>query len=326
MKLTPERPTSRPARGVSSDGHSDSQSDRQSNKKAVNLPPEILKKVKLLEMNTRKIVNSVFAGQYHSAFKGQGMTFAEFREYVPGDDVRAISWPVTARTGKTFIKKFDEERELTLMLVVDVSGSLNFGSGSYFKGEIVTYLAAILGFAAVRNNDHVGLLLLSDQVEHYVPPRKGRGHVQRILRDLFYFKPKSGRTKLSVGMDYLRGILKKRASVFVFSDFQDASYAMALKAMSKKHDVVAVVVEDPNELKLPDLGLVDLTDAETGEVVTVDTSSSSFRKAFTDQAKARTQMRERELRQSSVDRVDVVSGENFVDPLIAYFRKKNSRR
>ena len=292
----------------------------------MSLPPEILKKVKLLEINTRKLVNSLFAGQYHSAFKGQGMTFAEFREYVAGDDVRTISWPVTARTGKTFIKKFDEERELTLMLVVDVSGSLSFGSGSYFKGEIVTYLAALLGFAAAKNNDHVGLLLFSDQVEHYVPPKKGRGHVQRILRDLFYVKPQSQGTKLAAAMDHLRGLLKKRATVFIFSDFQDDSFARSLKTMSKKHDVVAVIVQDPKELELPAVGLVDLMDAESGEMLTVDTSSLAFRRAYGEMVRETRAKRERELRQSGVDRVEVVSGDSFVDPLIAYFRKKNGRR
>lgn len=292
----------------------------------MSLPPEILKKVKLLEISTRKTVNSLFAGQYHSAFKGQGMTFAEFREYVAGDDVRAISWPVTARTGRTFIKKFDEERELTMMLVVDISGSLSFGSGRYFKGEIVTYLAALLGFAAAKNNDHVGLLLFSDQVEHFVPPKKGRGHVQRILRDLFYFKPSSRGTKISAAVEHLRGILKKRATIFFFSDFQDKAYAQALKSMARKHEVVAVVVEDPKELELPNMGLVDLTDAESGETLTVDTASPAFRRAYADMVKEKRVLRERELRQSGVDRVDVVSGANFVDPLAAYFQKKSGRR
>ena len=292
----------------------------------MSLPPEILKKVKLLEINTRKLVNSLFAGQYHSAFKGQGMTFAEFREYVAGDDVRAISWPVTARTGKTFIKKFDEERELTLMLVVDISGSLSFGSGEYFKGEIVTHLSALLGFAAAKNNDHVGLLLFTDQVEHYVPPKKGQGHIQRILRDLYYFKPKSQGTRVSVAMDHLQGLLKKRATVFVFSDFQDAAFAQSLRMMSKKHDLVAVVVQDPTEIELPKMGLVDLQDAETGEVMTVDTFSPAFRRAYKEQMKELRAKRERELRQAGVDRVEVVSSDNFVDPLIAYFRQKNGRR
>jgi uncharacterized protein (DUF58 family) len=290
------------------------------------LPAEILKKVKLLEINTRKIVNSLFAGQYHSAFKGQGMTFAEFREYVPGDDVRAISWPVTARTGRTFIKKFDEERELTLMLVVDISGSLSFGSGEYFKGEIITHLSALLGFAAAKNNDHVGLLLFTDQVEHFVPPKKGRGHIQRILRDLYFHKPKSQGTKVSAAVQHLQGILKKRATVFVFSDFQDAAFAESLKTVSKKHDVIAVVVQDPAEIEIPKVGLVDLVDAESGETLTVDSSSPVFRRAYSAYVKELRDRRERELRQAGVDRVEVVSGADFVDPLVAYFRKKNRRR
>jgi uncharacterized protein (DUF58 family) len=288
------------------------------------LPPEILKKVKLLEIHTRKIVNSLFAGQYHSAFKGQGMTFAEFREYVPGDDVRAISWPLTARTGKTFIKKYDEERELTVMLAVDVSGSLSFGSGDQFKGEIITHLSALLGFAAAKNNDHVGLLLFSDQVEHFVPPKKGRGHIQRILRDLYYFKPKSRSTKISVAADHLLGILKKRATVFFFSDFQDEKYAQSLRTMSKKHEVVACIVQDPSELNLPPMGLVDLHDAETGEIFTVDSSSPLVRRAYKEHMRAIRDLRERELRQAGVDRIEVISGDNFVDPLISYFRKRVS--
>ena len=306
---------------------------------AKGLPAEIIKKVKLLEISTRKMVNSLFAGQYHSAFKGQGMTFAEFREYVPGDDVRSISWPVTARTGKTFIKKFDEEREMILMLAVDISGSLGFGSGEYVKGEVVTHLAALLGFAAAKNNDHVGLLLFTDEVEHYVPPKKGRGHIQRILRDLYYFKPKRTGTKISSAVDHLQGVLKKRATVFFFSDFQETSssaaaagsgrrdsFATSLRLMSKRHDVVAVIVQDPAELVLPKVGLVDLRDAETGATVTVDTSSPIFRKAYADYMKGVTATREQEFRQAGVDRIEVLSGAEFADPLIAYFRKKNSRR
>jgi uncharacterized protein (DUF58 family) len=290
------------------------------------LPTEILKKVKLLEINTRKLMNNLFAGQYHSAFKGQGMTFAEFREYVAGDDVRAISWPLTARTGKTYIKKFDEERELTLMLVVDVSGSLSFGSGEYLKGEVITHLSALLGFAAAKNNDHVGLLLFSDQVEHFVPAKKGRGHIQRILRDLYYFQPKSTGTRVGAAVEHLQGILKKRSIIFVFSDFQDQSFAQSLRTISKKHDVVAVIIQDPSEQALPAMGLVDLHDAETGEVFTVDSSSPSFRKAYAEFIQQQAADREREMRQAGVDRIDVVSGADFVDPLVAYFRKKGSRR
>ncbi|MDX9730141.1 MAG: DUF58 domain-containing protein [Bdellovibrionales bacterium] len=286
------------------------------------LPPEIRKKVRLLEISTRKLVNSLFTGSYHSAFKGQGMTFSEFREYVPGDDVRTISWPLTARTGKVYIKKFDEERELTLMLVVDVSGSLDFGTGNEFKGEVATHLSALLGFAAQKNNDHVGLLLFSDQVEHFVPAKKGRGHVNRILRDLYYQKPLHHATKINSAVQYLQGVLKKRAIVFVFSDFYDDSFAEAMKTMSKKHDVIAVVVDDPAERNLPDVGLVDMRDAETGEVFTVDTGSYAFRKEFEAEMKKRREVRERELRKAGVDRIDVSTNADFVAPLAAYFRRR----
>ena len=291
----------------------------------MNLPSEILKKVKLLEINTRKQVNNQFAGEYHTMFKGQGMTFADFREYVPGDDVRAISWPLTARTGKPYIKKFDEERELTMVLAVDVSGSPDFGTGEFFKGEVMTHIAALLAFSAVKNKDQVGLLLFSDQVEHYVPPGKGRGHVHRILRDLFYFKPKSRRTKLSAGFTYLQGILKKRAAIFVLSDFLDESFETSLRLLGKKHDVTAVVVQDKAELDLPDMGLVELQDSETGEVFTVDTSSISFRRDFLGQVKIKKDQREKMLRASQVDRVNINSGQNYVDPLIQFFKSRHRK-
>lgn len=286
------------------------------------LPPEVLKKVKLLEINTRKLVNNLFAGEYHTAFKGQGMTFADFREYVPGDDVRSISWALTARAGKPFIKTFEEERELTLILAVDVSGSSDFGTGSYFKGEVMTHLAALLAFSAVKNNDQIGLLLFSDQVEHFVSPKKGRGHVHRLLRDLFYYKPKSHRTKLSAGFTYLQGILKKRATIFVFSDFMDEGFDQSLCLLGRKHDVVACVVNDAAEYSLPEMGVIEVQDAESGEVLTVDTSSPGFRKEYEQAVLQRKDQRDRMLRLSQVERVDVKSSEDYVNPLVAFFKKR----
>jgi uncharacterized protein (DUF58 family) len=291
----------------------------------VSLPAEILKKVKLLELSTRKLVNNLFAGEYHSAFKGQGMTFSEFREYAPGDDVRAISWPVTARMGKPFIKKFDEEREMTLMLVVDVSGSGAFGSRSYFKGEVIAHLAALLSFSAAKNNDPVGLILFSDQVEHFVPPKKGRGHVYRILRDLYYFKPRSRGTKISVALDHLLGMLRKRATVFVFSDFLDTGYDRSLRQLGRKHDLIACVVQDPGENEMPSMGLMDFEDAETGESMTIDTSSVAFRRDYAEYMKQVKKQRDELLKKAQVQRVDIVSGENFVDPLIGFFKKRNKK-
>lgn len=288
----------------------------------MSLPPEVLKKVKLLEISTRKLVNNLFAGEYHTAFKGQGMTFADFREYVPGDDVRSISWPLTARTGKPFIKTYEEERELTLILAVDVSGSSDFGTGPYFKGEVMTHMAALIAFAAVKNHDQIGLLLFSDQVEHYVPPKKGRGHVHRLLRDLFYYRPKSHRTKLTSGFSYLQGVLKKRATIFVFSDFMDKGFDQSLRLLGRKHDVIVCVVNDAAEYSLPQLGVIEVQDAESGEVLTVDTSSKSFRAQYEEAVLKEKNERDRLLRLSQVERVDVRSSEDYVNPLIAFFKKR----
>lgn len=290
-----------------------------------NLPPEILKKVKLLEISTRKLVKNLFAGEYKTAFKGQGMTFSEFREYSDGDDVRHISWPLTARAGKPFIKKFEEEREQTLLLMVDVSGSGYFGSKEYFKGEVLTHLAALLSFAAAKSNDPIGLLMFSDQVEHFVPPKKGRGQVYRILRDLYYFRPRSTGTQIKVAIDHVKGVLRRKATIFIFSDFIDKNFEASLRLLGQKHETVAVVVEDPAERQLPRLGLIDLQDPETGEIVTVDTSSPSVRKQFeTEATKLRTE-RDQMLRKAQVQKIEIQTDQDIVDPLIAYFRRRNRR-
>ena len=289
----------------------------------MSIPAEVLKKIKLLEVNTKKLVNSTFAGQYHSRFKGQGMTFSDFREYVPGDDVRSIAWTLTARTGNTYIKKYEEERELVLILAVDVSGSVNFGSENYFKGEVLTHLSALLGFSAAKNNDNVGLLLFSDQVEHYVPPKKGRGHIQRILRDLYYHQPKSKQTNISSVVEYLSGVLKKRGTVFIFSDFMDpAPFATALKRLSRRHDTIAVQITDPVEQKLPSIGMVDFIDPETGHVLTVDTSSPIFKRHYSQGFQAYRDQVGAELKKSRVDLVEVYNGEDFVQPLANYFKRR----
>ncbi len=294
-------------------------------KKHDQLPDEILKKVKLLEINTRKLVNNQFAGEYHTVFKGQGMTFSDFREYVPGDDVRTISWALTARAGKPYIKKFDEERELTVILAVDVSGSSDFGTGEFFKGEVMTHLAALIAFSATKNKDQVGLLLFSDQIEHFVPPAKGRGHVHRMLRDLFYFKPKSRRTKISNAMTYMQGILKKKAAIFVISDFMDEGFDQSLRLLGRKHDVTALVVRDGAEVVLPDLGVIDLQDAETGEIMTVDTSSAVFRREYELELGKKREQRDRLLKQAQVSRVDLDTSKNYVDPLIQFFKGRHRK-
>lgn len=290
----------------------------------MSFPPEILKKVKLIELSTRKLVNNVFTGEYHSAFKGQGMSFAEFREYVPGDDVRDISWGITARTGKTHIKRYDEERELTTILVVDVSGSGDFGSGEFCKGEILVHLAALLGFSANKNNDRVGLLLFSDQVEHFVPPKKGNGNIHRILRDLLYIKPKSKKTNLVPAIEHLQSVLKKQANVFILSDFYCSDYDKKLRQLSNKHDVTCLVIQDDLEVDLPEVGLVDFHDAETDEVFTIDTSNSYFRSQYKAMIEKENRERKSSLIRSGVQLVEIPSNDKYVDALISYFKKRNA--
>lgn len=285
------------------------------------LPPEILKKVKLLEISTRKLVNNIFAGEYHTSFKGQGMTFAEFREYVPGDDVRSISWTLTAKAGKPYIKKFDEERELTVILVVDVSASNDFGSGLLLKSEAMLRIAALLAFSAVRNKDQVGLMLFSDRIEHFVPPKKGKGQVQRILRDLLFFQPKGRKTNLDLALKHLYSVLKKRATIFVMSDFLDRNYDSSLKLLGKKHDVVAIVMQDELEKKMPSMGLVEMHDAETMESSLIDTSSALFQKVFQRNQMEMKSQRDKLLRQSMVDRIDIVGSRDIVTPLISFFQR-----
>lgn len=289
------------------------------------LPAEIQKKVKLLEISTRRLVNNLFVGEYHSAFKGQGMTFADFREYVPGDDVRSIAWSLSARAGKTYIKKHDEEREMTLMLVIDVSGSQNFGTKQYLKGEAVAHLSALLGFAAAQNKDAVGLLMFSDRIEHYVPPKKGPGQIHRILRDIYYYRPQSKRTSIAAAIEYLQGVLKKKSHIFIFSDFMDQGYETPLRHLGKKHDTVAVCVRDPLEMQMPKLGLVDFEDPETGEVFTVDTSSPSFQKDYRNYMNEQMELHRSQLQKAQVDIIEVPTDQDLVNPLIAFFRRRARR-
>lgn len=291
----------------------------------MSVPEEILKKVKLLEVRTRRVVNNLFVGEYHSAFRGQGMTFAEFREYVPGDDVRSIAWSLMARSGKVYIKKHDEEREMTVILAVDVSGSQVFGSQKYLKGEAIAHLSALVGFAATLNKDAVGLLLFSDQVELFLPPKKGRGQMHRILREIYYFKPQSKRTSIGVAVDYLQGVLKKKSHIFLFSDFLDQGFETPLRMLGKKHDAVAVVVKDPLEVKIPAMGLVDLEDPETGDVVTVDTSSPQFQRDYRQFCQKQDEKREAELRRAQVDQIIIDTDQDLVQPLVQFFQRRKTR-
>ena len=288
------------------------------------VPAEILKKVKRIDIDTRKLVNNIFSGEYHTHFKGQGMTFADFREYVAGDDVRSISWTLTAKTGKPYIKTYEEERELTMILAVDVSGSLDYGSKNYFKGETLTYVAATLAFSAIKNNDQVGLLLFSNDVELYIPPKKGRSQVYRILRELLYFKPKSNQTNLSSGLDFLRGVLKKRSTVFLLSDFQDKNYEASLRLLERKHEVIAGLVQDETEFLFPDVGLIELQDAETGETMMLDTSNPAFRKNMAERFKTDFDYFQKNLIRAGVRSFSFKPDENYHQSLLAFFKRRKS--
>lgn len=289
------------------------------------IPAEILRKVKRIEIDTRKLVNNIFSGEYHTKFKGQGMTFSDFREYVPGDDVRAISWALMARAGKPYIKTFEEERELTLMLAVDVSGSQNFGSKNNFKGEIVALVAATLAFSAIKNNDQVGLVLFSNDIELYVPPKKGKAHVYRILREILFFKPKNKNTNISKALEFLNGVLKKRATIFVLSDFQDENYDTSMKYLEKKHEVIAGLVQDEAEFHFPNVGLIDLQDAETGESILVDTSNPMFQAEMKAKFKNEFEQFSKKLKRSGVDSFVFDADENFHKALLAFFKRRRQR-
>lgn len=291
----------------------------------MNIPAEILQKVKRIEIDTRKIVNNLFTGEYHTRFKGQGMTFADFREYVPGDDVRSISWNLMARSGKPYTKTYEEERELTVILCVDISGSQEFGSQNYFKGETMAYVAATIAFSAVKNNDQVGLLLFTNDVELYVPPKKGKNHVYRILREILYFKPRQRKTNISLALNFLRGILRKRATVFLLSDFKDTNYLTALSWLEKKHEVVAGLVQDPAEFIFPDVGLIDIQDAETGETILIDSSNPAFRSAMKAQFKNEFEKISQDLKKTNVDSFSFLADDNYHRALLTFFKRRKGR-
>lgn len=289
---------------------------------------EVLKKVRQIEIRTSSIVNSVLSGAYHSSFKGRGMEFAEVREYYPGDEIRDIDWNVTARHGSPFVKKFVEERELTVILVVDASSSGEFGSQGEMKGEVMATISALLAFSAIKNNDRVGLLIFTSQVEMFIPPQKGKKHVLRVIRELLYFKPKEKGTNLSGALEYLNKILKRRAVVFVVSDFATGDFERPIKMLARKHDGVAITVWDPREKEIPDVGFIELEDAETGEIVLVDTSDDEFRKTFKKEAQKESALLKRLFRRLRIDFVEILIQPKYDDtihPLLEYFRKRAAK-
>jgi uncharacterized protein (DUF58 family) len=289
------------------------------------IPRELLKKIRRIEIRTSHLVNEALAGQYHSAFKGRGMEFEEVRPYQIGDDTRTIDWNVTARYGEPYVKIFREERELTVLLVVDLSRSQEFGSAGQLKRELVAELGATLAFSAIKNNDKIGLVCFTDRVEKFVPPRKGSGHVLRVIRELLAFEPAGRGTNIAEALDYVNRMMRKRGVMFVISDFQDSGYERALRIARRRHDVILVNVADRRERGLPRAGLIELADNETGRRIVVDTASARWRSAYERLAREAAERRERRLRQIRLDCIDVRTGESFVEPLIRFFRTREAR-
>ena len=289
------------------------------------IPRKILKKVKRIEIRTRGLVNDLFGGEYHSIFKGRGMTFSEVREYQPGDDIRLIDWNVTARTGSPFVKIFEEERELTVYLVVDISASGEFGSGQQLKRDMGVEIAAVLGFSAIKNNDKVGLILFSDGVEKFVVPKKGKSHVLRVIRELLYTKPKRTGTSLKNALDYFLKVAKRKSVVFIISDFLDEEYWASLKVVNRKHDLIGIKLLDPAETNLPDLGLLKMEDPETGEAFWVDTSSKEARKRLKNEIQVKQEKFQKNAQKIKFDIVPILTNQDYVDPLMSFFRKREKR-
>lgn len=290
------------------------------------IPQEVMQQIRRIQIRTSRMVNDILAGQYESVFKGQGMEFREVREYVPGDDVRMIDWNVTARTGHPHVKVLAEERELTVMLVVDASGSGRFGSVGRFKNELAAELCAVLAFSAIQNNDKVGLIIFTEDVELYVPPSKGRRHVLRVVREVLYFNPRRSGTNIPQALHFLNGVMRRRAVVFLVSDFMAEGYEAALRIANKRHDVIGVTVTDPREEFLPDVGLVSLHDAETGREALVDTSDQEVRRAYTEAGIQRAAQREAAFRRAKADAIHVRTDEPYTSALYRFFRMRERRQ
>jgi uncharacterized protein (DUF58 family) len=291
------------------------------------LTTELMNKIRRIEFRTRRLVNDSFAGEYHSVFRGQGMEFDEVRPYMPGDEIRAIDWNVTARTGYPYIKRYVEERELTVMLVVDASGSGDFGTTGQFKRELAAEMASVLSFSATTNKDKVGLLIFTDQVELYIPPRKGRKHVLRLIRELLAFQPKSHGTNLKVALDSLNQILKRRSIVFLISDFLDDpdAYQKPLFVANRKHDVIALDLHDPLEANMVNVGLLALEDAESGEIIWVDTGDPTWQERFRRETSQFKQAKNKALNAAGVDRVPIQTDQDYVKALTLFFQKRAQR-
>jgi uncharacterized protein (DUF58 family) len=290
------------------------------------IPEEIFAAVRRIEIRTSRLVEEMFSGEYHSVFKGRGMEFREVREYVPGDDIRTIDWNVTARTDHPFVKLFDEERELTVMLVADVSRSGKFGSGRRTKMEVVAELCGVLAFAAISNKDKVGLVLFSDRVEKYIPPAKGKSHVLRLIRDLLTFEPEGEGTDLNAPLQLVGSVLKRRATLFLVSDFWADDFTMSLRVVNRRHDCIAVRIRDPREVAVPHVGLVRWVDAETGRSYLTDCSDAVTRRALAERVRRHDTALEKMLQRLSVDLVDIDATRSYVEPLQLFFAQRSGRR
>ena len=286
---------------------------------------EILKKIRTLEIRTRGLVETAFAGDYHSVFKGRGMNFEDVREYQPGDEIRSIDWNVTARMGSAFVKKYTEERELTVMLIVDVSASGNFGSKTQSKRELAAEVACLLAFSAIRNNDKVGLLLFTDRVELFIPPKKGRSHTLRIIREILFFEPAGRKTEPALALDYLNKVVTRRAVVFFISDFQAPDFSQPLAVTGRRHDFIALRIEDEREKVFPNIGLITLEDAETGEQIEINTANRATRTRLSETAHRHETELLRVLRRNNVDSITLRTGEDYLPALRAFFKQRERR-
>ncbi len=286
------------------------------------LPPEMLKRIRQLEIRSRRLVNDLFLGEYLAVFKGRGIEFSEVREYLPGDDIRSIDWNVTARLGEPYVKKFVEERELSVLLAVDVSSSESFGTVAQTKRELATEIAALLAFSAVTSNDRIGLVAFSSVIERFIPPGKGARFVLRLLRELLYLSPRQPGTSIAVALDYLSHVLKRRSTVFLISDFLDEGYESILRVAARRHEIVAISLSDPRERNLPDVGLIEFEDAETGRRSVVDTSNAGVRRQYHERAVRSAAQRDRLLASLSIDHIALSTDRSYVEPLIVFFRNR----
>lgn len=294
---------------------------------------ELLKKVRKIEIKTRGLSNQIFSGEYHSAFKGRGMAFSEVREYMPGDDIRAIDWNVTARFNHPYVKIFEEERELTVMLLVDVSASGEFGTQKQFKRELITELCAVISFSAIQNNDKIGVIFFSDKIEYFIPPKKGKSHILRIIRELINYEPDSKGTDIAQALRYFTNVIKKRCIAFLITDFYDAAliqkkskaFEEALKIASRKHDLVSIKISDVREKELPAVGLIRLTDAETGKDKWIDTANDDVRKNYRNYYLMRENILNGMFTKSGIDKIELQTGSNYIQPLMNFFKRRGKR-